>query len=107
MDINPVQVTQLPLPFYEDFKKAGSDAFDGKCFVRFPPRAPEGHHVHGPAMRLRCQQPPFESMWLPHHCIVDDNVLARVRMERRASARASRLGSVPLAGTSVRAANTR
>ena len=102
LDINRVLVARLPLPLYEDFKGA-SDAFDGKCFVRFPRRASESYQVH---WRLRCQQPAFESMWLPDHCIVDDNMLTRVREERRAGARKSFGPSASLRGTSARAVNT-
>jgi hypothetical protein len=101
MDINQVLVARLPLPLREDFK-SGSDAFDGKCFVRFPRRASESPQVR---WRLRCQQPAFESMWLPDHCIVDDNMLARVREERRANARKSVGSSASLRGTSARAVN--
>lgn len=104
MDLRQVTVRRLPLPFYEDFKTASSDAFEGKTFVRFPRKAAETYDVHGPVARLRSAQLPFPTMWLPHHCIVDDNNLAKVREVRRARQRGA---SAALAGKGARSVHAR
>ena len=94
--INQVEVRGVPLASFEDFR-VPADAFEGKAFVRFPRR--EGikadRSVHGRAARLRCEPMPFDSFWLPHHCIVGENMLRRVKeeMPRRAPSSAAHVGS--------------
>jgi hypothetical protein len=86
-----VWVKGCPLPLYEDFELHG-DAFDGKSFVRFPLR--NDTKVMGCTARLRNEQPPFDSFWLPHHCIVGNNSLEAERLQRSARLSAASLRGV-------------
>ena len=81
-DLHQVAVRGLPLPLREEFATP-SDAYEGRSFVRFPRR--EGmaadRRLHGRAARLRCESMPFDSVWLPDHCIVGENTLRRLKEE--------------------------
>lgn len=84
----------LQLPQTEDF----GYAFDGKTFVRIPAAVSLSHLSHLPPSkpaRLRREAPAIrDSLWLPDHCVVADNLLEverlRWRTERRWNSAAHR-----------------
>ena len=94
-DLQAASIKDLPLPLREDFQHA-SDAFDGKCFVRFPRRTDQQMErpVSGRAARYRFEAMPFESCWLPHYCVIGDNNLQLARLQRKVVRRSASLVGV-------------
>ena len=81
--IQPVTIRGA-FPGHEDFRAGGVDAFGGKYFVRIPKM--ERGVPFGRTMRLKREPPrygpePFDSIWLPDHCIVSDNLLETTRLQ--------------------------
>ena len=80
-EVHRVNVEGNPLPIREDFTFR-NDAFEGKSFVRFPRRNDaKAASTSYRTARLRSEEMPFDSFWLPHHCVVGDNTLRKLLEE--------------------------